>query len=34
MSFNPESALTPSHDDPLDDYRVLIRPHREPAPFR
>ena len=28
MSFNPGSALTPSHDDPLED-RVLIPPHRD-----
>ena len=32
MSFNPGSALTPSHDDPLED-RVLIR-LTETAPAR
>ena len=32
MSFNPGSALTPSHDDPLED-SVLIR-LTETAPAR
>ena len=34
MSFNPGSALTPSHDDPLEDSVLIRLTETAPAPGR